>query len=453
MATTLDPCGCTGSTSRTANEDAALPIAPFTAIQYHFGMLLGVDDLETAQAYPRGKVRLHNAWLHREGVVWGLDVRFNERRELSVTPGLALDAAGRELHLDAVACVDLGKWFAKHQADPDFTFEDRPNGAKRFDAHVVARFKACLARPVPAIADPCAGDERDTAFSRVDETVELLLRPGLAPAKDRGWHRLRILFALEDDAPAFAEVQARREAILAMALGDQPRAYLAAFREFAALDAIDLRPQLDAGGEPSALVPEDPTEVVLADVPAITVRPGGPDPNGYVIADPLPVPNVRVRPAHVATAAIQELLCGPLFAVGAPGTPPPAPPPAPDAGGPRVDPATVRVAARRRIVLGTNKPLDRESVRPSQFSVTAYTHSDGWHTLDIANAFPDTAGTLITIDLKESVTAGSTARVIAKGTGPTPLLGTDLVPLAGSLTDPPSTINDGRDFVIMLRRG
>ena len=51
-----------------------LPASPFTALQYHFGMLLGVDDLETAQAYPRGKIRLHNAWLHREGVVWGFNV-------------------------------------------------------------------------------------------------------------------------------------------------------------------------------------------------------------------------------------------------------------------------------------------------------------------------------------------------------------------------------------------
>src|SRR5689334_6055259 len=106
MAATQSPCGC---------DEVTLAVAPFTAPQYHFGMLLGVDDLETAQAYPRGKIRLHNAWLHREGVVWGLDVQLtNKRGELSVTAGLALDAAGRELYLDSTACVDLGKWYAKH---------------------------------------------------------------------------------------------------------------------------------------------------------------------------------------------------------------------------------------------------------------------------------------------------------------------------------------------------
>ena len=184
MATTaldMADCGCGGADHGIG--DGTLPANPFTALQYHFGMLLGVDDLETAQAYPRGKIRLHNAWLHREGVVWGLDVAFNTRRELIVKPGLALDAAGHELHLDATACVDLGKWYEKHKDDEGFTFDDDGAGGKCFDAHVVARFRACLARPVPAIADPCAGSELDTAFSRVSETIELLLRPGKAPAQ------------------------------------------------------------------------------------------------------------------------------------------------------------------------------------------------------------------------------------------------------------------------------
>ena len=52
---------------------------PFYALRYHFGMLLGVDDFETEQVYHRGKMRLHSAWLHRQGVVWGFNVYFNER--------------------------------------------------------------------------------------------------------------------------------------------------------------------------------------------------------------------------------------------------------------------------------------------------------------------------------------------------------------------------------------
>jgi len=111
MATIVDSTACVASAQ--GAEDALLPVSPFTALQFHFGMLLGVDDLETAQAYPRGKIRMHNAWLHREGVVWGFGVAFNARNELTVNPGLGLDAAGHELHLDRQACVDLGAWYSR----------------------------------------------------------------------------------------------------------------------------------------------------------------------------------------------------------------------------------------------------------------------------------------------------------------------------------------------------
>ena len=112
MASTPDPAACISSTA----------VNPFYALRYQFGMLLGVDDFETEQAYHRGKTRLHNAWLHRQGVVWGLDVQLDTtRNEINVTPGLALDAAGRELLLDAAACVDVTKWYDAHNKDAGFT--------------------------------------------------------------------------------------------------------------------------------------------------------------------------------------------------------------------------------------------------------------------------------------------------------------------------------------------
>ena len=455
MATTaLDraDCGCAGGDHATG--EAALPVNPYTALQYHFGMLLGVDDLETAQGYPRGKIRLHNAWLHREGVVWGFDVGFNKRHELAVQPGLALDAAGHELHLDVIACVDLGKWYEKHKDDKEFTFAEDRGGGKTFDAHVVARFRACLGRPVPAIADPCAGSELDAAFSRVSETIELLLRPGKAPAKDLGYHRLRILFSLEDDAAKYNEAKARRDAILALAPEKQPRAYLDAFREFAALDEIDLAPQADAAGATASLFPEDPTEVVLADVVGIHVRPAtGAGATGWAIADPLPVPNVRVRRSHVATATIQELLCGPLFAAVSPRAPEePETPGEEEDSGPRVIPESAHITSRRRIGMTLTAPADPASVTTAQFGVTAYTSKDGWTRLDLADVKLDAAGTAVVVDLKDPIGSGQLVRLIARGTGPQPILGTDLVPLAGGVGGPPGSANDGHDFVIMLRR-
>src|SRR5688572_5640543 len=86
-------CGCQdGATCTSCTPE---PINPFTGLKPHFGMMLGVEDLQVAQGYAVGKLRLHNAWLQGGGVVWGMDVKVNdpsERPTLRVEPGLALDA-------------------------------------------------------------------------------------------------------------------------------------------------------------------------------------------------------------------------------------------------------------------------------------------------------------------------------------------------------------------------
>ena len=58
----------TGSTSLATT----LPADPFTDLAVQFGMLLGVADFDALAANPRGKMRLHNAWLHGQGVGLGL---------------------------------------------------------------------------------------------------------------------------------------------------------------------------------------------------------------------------------------------------------------------------------------------------------------------------------------------------------------------------------------------
>src|SRR6185503_7811784 len=127
MANTHDMSGCTQDGARTLT-----PISPYLGIHYHFGMLLGVDDFETEQAYHRGKMQLHNAWLHRQGVVWGFGVGVdNEHGEIRVKPGLALDSAGHELHLDADYCINVGEWFDKHEKDSGFDLV-----RDGFDVHV-----------------------------------------------------------------------------------------------------------------------------------------------------------------------------------------------------------------------------------------------------------------------------------------------------------------------------
>src|SRR5678809_170475 len=153
MANTPDQANCIGGEN---GSGELLPLSPYNALSYHFGMLLGVDDFETEQAYHRAKQRLRNAWLHREGVVWGFGVALDkDRGEIRVTSGLALDAAGRELHLEADACLNVEKWLEKHEKDPDLEVEVAADSKRIAHAHVVIRFKACLTRQVPSFMEPC----------------------------------------------------------------------------------------------------------------------------------------------------------------------------------------------------------------------------------------------------------------------------------------------------------
>jgi hypothetical protein len=98
------------------------------------------------------------------------------------------------------------------------------------------------------------------------------------------------------------------------------------------------------------------------------------------------------------------------------------------------------------------KPIAPPSVDRSQFHVTTYADDDGWSALDLANAQVDAAGTTITLELKEAMPDGQIVRLIARGTGPQPILGIDLRPLAGRVGGPPGSVDDGHDFVIILRR-
>jgi hypothetical protein len=255
MADTPDITTCPDTSA--GREDS---LSPFYALNYHFGMLLGVDDFATEQQYHHGKMRLHNAWLHRAGVVWGFDVLLGlepdqirvQPGEIRVLPGLALDASGHELHLDGDACVNVVEWFLAHKDDEGFAQAANMTTTPTtitFDAHVEIRFKSCLTRQVPALLEPCEGGSGGTAYSRVFETVDIRLLPGKSPAPAAPpYHRLRVLFGLEDPVlPADKPVVDTRTAVLALASEQQPAAYLQALRKFAALDEIDLQPAMSSG--------------------------------------------------------------------------------------------------------------------------------------------------------------------------------------------------------------
>jgi len=439
MASTPDLATCISSNG--GSSGGLSPVNPFSALRYQFGMLLGVDDFETEQAYHRGKSRLHNAWLHREGVVWGLDVQLDTaHNEIRVTPGLALDAAGRELHLDAQACVDVSKWYDAHNKDAGFTQTVTATGVK-FNAHVVIGFQACLTRQVPALMEPCQNSGTETTYSRVFETVQLSLLPGLANVSAKPYHRLRLLFWLEppnfqaDGVTPTTDDQAvldDRTKIRNLPTTQQPAAYLAAFRKYAALDEIDLQPATAADGSSPLLFPAgDDAVVVLANIQDITL-------DNTSGAEALTGGTVdrSVRPSHVATATIEELLCGPAFSNN---------PATPASTGPRVVAASVTVA-KTKVTLTTDTDLNPLTVQPQAFSATFLDPAGaaGWQDLAVDAAQYTAASKTITLTLHTAPATGVLLRLIVRGTGPDPLLGTNSIPLGGA-----SDTADGQDFVYM----
>ncbi len=441
MANTPDLTTCLGAGN---GSGELLPLSPFYALRYHFGMLLGVDDFETEQAYHRAKMRLHNAWLHGEGVIWGLGVRFDQPAgEVRVTPGLALDAAGHELHLEADACVNLGQWFDKHRDDPGFTISGTASEPV-FDAHVVVRFKACLTQQVPALLEPCDNAGTGTAYSRVFETVELLLRPNLAPERVFPYHRLRLMFGLDaprkkdnsnDPTDTDKAVLDELAAIPSLPGEQQTAATLAAFRRFAALDEIDLKPAVSEDGARTLLFPgPDDAPVVLANLAGLKLKRAG---NSWTLVAGT-VDNA-VRPSHVATSALQELLAAPRLAN------------ARTAVGPRVNPATVAINDNE-IALQLDQSLHPASVKAAAFSVTVFDNTAGWKTFAVNDPPALSAdGKTVTLKISAPPLAKGLTRVIARGTGTAPLLGKDSrLPLAGALTDAPAA--QGTDFVLMKER-
>lgn len=74
--------------------------APVVGVNYFDHQFLRQADFQAAANHHVSRARQHNALLHRFGVVAGLDVTFDAGvSELLISPGAALDPAGRELTL------------------------------------------------------------------------------------------------------------------------------------------------------------------------------------------------------------------------------------------------------------------------------------------------------------------------------------------------------------------
>ncbi len=408
-----------------SSTQVALPLNPFVANRYHFGMLLGVADFETEQAYHRGKSWLEKAWLHGSGVVWGLDVEVRpEHGEVIVQPGLAIDDHGRELVVSDPMCLDLAAWFGQRRP-PDLDVTEVGDDIV-FDVQVELCLDTCLDRPVPSISEPCDGASFDTAYSRVVERgVPHLVVP--APPPREQYPLLREFFGQVPAADP--RVVAALAGVAAATPADRAATLLDAFRRIAAADVTALRPEQDA---PAWMPFAGDGCVLLADL-HVRLRPGG-DRHAVVDGDEGTTVDPSVRPSHVRTRTIQELLCH------------------------TTEPAGASTAAALQAVAGSatlagdalrlvfTRPLKAQTVQPAAFAVTALGEG-GWAAIEVVAAVLDGDGVTVTLTLAKA-TELRPVRVVARGTGSAPLLADVDTVLSGVTGDP--VVTSGGDAALMV---
>lgn len=417
---TASGCACGGSCDSCAGS---LPDAPDCAIHYHFGMLLGVEDFRAEQGFHLGHARRHQRALHGYGVVYGYAVEHDAaKQELKVLPGLAVDRRGRDLALDAAQCLSLPAWWDKHRNDD--AFAELPNlDDVTLDLEVVLCYASCLSRPVPAIADPCAGDNQPgIAYSRICEAPSLSLRRAqpAAAASAPPYRLLRVLLGLAAPEPADSWLSAAQADIAALPPDERAPAQAALWQAVLARATAHTADPLDA------LADDDPGCLVLARLHGLHLFK---DAQGWQ-SSLAAAPDIDQRPNLLPSQLLQTALLRP--GVAAPGLP---------LGGPRLKPGGLSRSGTS-LRLDFDQDLAAASVSSSAFSVQAFGPA-GWSALaysDPPSYSP--ASRRVTLNLSAPVPVdASLIRVTVRGSGPTPLLGADLLP-AGA----PSPDQDGLDI-------
>ncbi|GAA0603309.1 hypothetical protein GCM10010174_19580 [Kutzneria viridogrisea] len=407
---------------------ADLPVNPFVALRVAFGMLLGEDDFRTLMGNSRGKQMLHSAWLHGSGVVWGMRARLDGEFLLRVSPGLALDGHGRELHAETSWCLDLRDWLTRNQHTADSANE---GDTKVIHTRLLAEFSCRPSNLVPTLADPCDVTRKRDDYSRVLETVHFTLSADPVEPVPVPYRRVRALLGLGE---ADTEVDS------ASCLPPEQRAaeLLHKLRVLAAADSAELAP-------PSAEEPFPVTElnapVLLAEV-AITVR----------VADgAMTIVKVDLRPevrtTLLPTWLIQELTCGLAPGLLGPDT-------QPDAGGPRLDPGSLKWSANGdQLTFEVTAALNPRSLRRA-VRVTSLSADRGWVDEDIdAVRVDEESGTHVTVELAGRL-SNELVRLTVRGTGPEPAFGVHpAVPLAGVRGGPPGSRHDGHDAALTFTFG
>lgn len=224
-------------------------------LNYVLGQVLGVKDFQQEQTYFLHQNRLHNRSLHGYGTVWGLAVstaKTGDEFEVQVAPGLAIDAQGREVWVDAIQCAQLNAWLGaaagvgssefnwqtltpiteEPPADevPDIPTvtplpgEPSPEPAETVAVYVTLCYHPCQAGAQPVLGNPCrsdTGEEGVIQYTRIRDEFELQLRAKPPLQIEEDWvRRITALLARLDLDPGLPDLDEAALVTLTNALRD-----------------------------------------------------------------------------------------------------------------------------------------------------------------------------------------------------------------------------------------
>jgi hypothetical protein len=150
-------------TSNPAKPQSVQIFVPFLKRNHYFyGQLLTERDLTLEQNYFREKQRVHNQNLFGWGVVSGLKLSVSDH-EIVISPGMALDAYGREIVVPLPVILKLPKakcpWYvilqyAERETDPVPVLSDGDQGVQnsRIEEGAEMAFSS---------TNPCSGQKKE----------------------------------------------------------------------------------------------------------------------------------------------------------------------------------------------------------------------------------------------------------------------------------------------------
>ncbi|MER6912550.1 hypothetical protein ABT354_12845 [Streptomyces sp. NPDC000594] len=207
-------CGCDGApaggTATVPDGSGALGTSPFVRPRFFAGQLLTEDDLGLLVDYMTAKSRLHHRSLYGPGVVRGLDVACDPcgGGSVTVTPGHALDCAGRDIVLACSLRVDVRALVRERRIASlgvDCGEPCEEDGARRYGLYV--RYEELPVDPVAPYAteEPCPSP--GCVPSRVREGFRFVVGPECA--EDHGHNPGTRLLAVLGDRSAAETVRER----------------------------------------------------------------------------------------------------------------------------------------------------------------------------------------------------------------------------------------------------